>query len=100
MPTQRRADVAMILLIALQWFLLGGFPLIKPSRWWAEPGIIITAGTVLSGLLVLIPKNELASVPMLLAWFAWPWWFGLPVWKTVRAGWRLAARSAALTRGS
>jgi hypothetical protein len=29
-------------LIGLQWFLVGGFPLVQTVRWWREPGAIIT----------------------------------------------------------
>lgn len=30
-------------LIALEWFLVGAFPLVRPDRWWLEPGAITTA---------------------------------------------------------
>lgn len=32
-------------LIALQWVLIGGFPLIHPRRWYYEPGALITICT-------------------------------------------------------
>ncbi len=96
---QSRVDKGLILLIAIQWFLVGGFPLVRPLRWWAEPGILITIGAVASGLLVLIPGADVgATIPVLIAWFAWLWWFGLLVWRSARAGWRLAVRWTALSR--
>jgi hypothetical protein len=92
LESQRRADLGMILIIAIQWFLVGGFPLRKPLRWWEEPGSLITICTVASGLLVLIPNDRydaLPTGPMLIAGLAWFWWLGLLVWKCLRTGWRL-----------
>ena len=92
--SQRQVDIGLVILIAMQWFLVGGFPLRKPLRWWQEPGAFITLVTVASGLLVLIPNiDSLAYTPMLLAWVVWLWWFGLLIWKTLRYGWRLAKRA-------
>jgi len=99
--SQRRADQGMMILLAIQWFLVGGFPLRKPLRWWAEPGVIITIGTVASGLLVLIPHGEhdpFPTVPVVFAGLAWLWWFGLLVWKTLRSGWLLARRGVSHIR--
>ena len=84
-------DRGLILLIFLQWFLVGGFPLTQFVPWWREPGIVVTVGTVLSGLSVMIPSSgydSFATGPVLLAWFAWLWWLGLLVWKTALMGWR------------
>ncbi len=86
-------------LVALQWFLAGGFPLIRPRRWWLEPGAFIALCTLAGAALALIPYVDLASV--ILAWviiLAWLWWFGLLVWKTSRALWLLAARGIAHIR--
>jgi hypothetical protein len=97
---QRQIDLGLIFLIAVQWFLIGAFPLTKFRHSWAEPGIIITIGAVASGLLALIPNpqyDSLPAAPMLLAWFAWLCWFGLLLWKTARAGWRLIRRKMAHT---
>ena len=88
---QKRVDRGLILLIFLQWFLVGGFPLTQFVPWWREPGIVVTVGTVLSGLSVMIPSSgydSFATGPVLLAWFAWLWWLGLLVWKTALMGWR------------
>lgn len=96
--SQRRVDLIMVILIAIQWFLVGGFPLTRSLRWWEEPGAIITVGVVASGLLVLIPNNgydSMANAPVLFAWLAWFWWFGLLVSKSLRSGWHLARRVVA-----
>jgi hypothetical protein len=38
---QRQVDAGLLLLIALQWFLLGAFPIKGPWK-WREPGMFIT----------------------------------------------------------
>ncbi|MGD0292450.1 MAG: hypothetical protein ABSB30_01215 [Terracidiphilus sp.] len=91
--SQRQVDIGLVIIIALQWFLLGGFPLIQPRRWWWEPGAFITLCTLAAFVIVLIPVIDAASkLPMLFALLAWLWWFGLLVWKSFRYGWRLARR--------
>jgi hypothetical protein len=108
-------------LIPVQWFLVGGFPLVRPKRWWLEPGAFITACTVASaalagfgGLAWMIHRwatgpiqdsslSEFASTPAVLvayvASFAWFWWFGLLVWTVVRFGWRLVRRRSVARAG-
>lgn len=84
---------------AIQWFLVGGFPLIQPRRWWWEPGAFITLCTAAAFVLVLIPGvRDLSKVPSFFALFAWLYWFGLLVWKVLRSGWRLIAHRTALIR--
>jgi hypothetical protein len=96
---EQRFDFSFALLILLQWFLVGGFPLIRPRRWWGEPGAFIMLCTLTAFVIVLIPGiGALAKLPMLFALFAWFWWFGLLVWMTLRSGWRLLARRTALSR--
>jgi hypothetical protein len=93
--SQRQVNIGLVILIAIQWILVGSFPLRKPVRWWEEHGIIITLCTVASGLLVQIPNDgydALPTAPMLIAGLIWFWWFGLLVWKTLRSGWWLAKR--------
>jgi hypothetical protein len=95
---QRRADLGLILLICLQWFLVGSLPVIRPTQWWREPGIVITVGAILSGLLVMIPNSEydsLATGPVLLGWFAWLWWLGLLIWNLALKGRRTAKATRA-----
>jgi hypothetical protein len=92
MSAHRQVDAGLCLLILVQWFLVGAFPLRKPIRWWAEPGIFITACTVVAVCFALIPAVDgVAHLPVLLAGCAWFWWFGLLAWKLLRFGWRRAA---------
>lgn len=60
-------------LIALQWILVGGFPLIHPRRWFEEPGALITICTC-SGILASFAP------------FLWLLWFVLLLWKLLRSG--------------
>lgn len=84
----RRVDVALCFLIAIQWFLVGGFPLIRSKRWWGEPGAFITACTAVGSGIALIPVVEgLARWPALIAFYGWLWWFGLLLWMPVHAAW-------------
>jgi hypothetical protein len=88
--TQREIDAGLCLLIAIQWFLLGGFPLVRTGKWWADPGAFITACAVLAGAIALIPVfGVFARLPALFAMLAWLWWFGLLVWKALQFGWRM-----------
>jgi len=94
--TEMRVAISLCALVPLQWFLFGSFPLIRPKRWWPEPGAFITLCTVAAFILVLIPGiGVLSRLPALFAGLAWFWWLGLLVWKTLRSGWRLAARAMA-----
>jgi len=96
METQRKIDTGLCLFIAMQWFLMGGFPLVRTQKWWADPGAFITACAVAAGGIVLIPGVDgLARLPALIAMLAWIWWIGLLVWRTLQFGWKMTrARSA------
>jgi hypothetical protein len=85
----RRVDVALCVLIVIQWFLIGSFPLIQPKRWWGEPGAFITVCTAIAALIALIPAVDgLAKLPAVIAFFAWLWWLGLLIWKPVHLAWQ------------
>jgi hypothetical protein len=49
------SSIAMCGLIALQWILVGGFPLIHPRKWYWEPGALITICTCTGILASLAP---------------------------------------------
>ena len=90
METQRKIDAGLCLFIAIQWFLVGGFPLARTQKWWADPWAFITACAVLAGAIALIPAVDgFARLPALIAMLAWLWWFGLLVWRTLQSGWRM-----------
>jgi hypothetical protein len=81
---------------AIQWLLVGCFPLVRPKRWWVEPGAFITVCTVIGAILSPIPHvSPLSWTLAFLALLAWLWWFGLLVWKTARFGWQLVAHRRA-----
>jgi hypothetical protein len=96
MATQRKIDAGLGLMIAMQWFLLGAFPLVRnPSwrRWWGEPGSFITVCAVLAGFLALFhPVEGAARLPASLAMLVWFLWFGLLVWRILSFTWRLVVR--------
>jgi hypothetical protein len=80
-------------LVALEWFLVGGFPLIHPRRWWLEPGAFITVCTLIGTALAVIPYvAHVSVVSSWIAFLAWFWWFGLLVWKLIRGTWRIVVR--------
>ena len=100
--------------IAIQWLLVGGFPLVRPRHWWLEPGTFITACTCLGtallcadglfllarrdalsdpGLIIGIGVYRLVLLPALVMWLVW---FGLLLWRAASAILRLVrARSHA-----
>jgi hypothetical protein len=68
-------SIGMCSLIALQWILVGGFPLIRPRRWFWEPGALITICTC---------TGILASFAPLI----WLLWLVLLVWRLLQGGYR------------
>jgi hypothetical protein len=93
---ERQVDFGLLFLILIQWFLIGGYPLIRPKRWWWEPGTFITLCIIISLVLILNPWIDyLSGIPILFAFFAWFWWFGLLIWKSLQGIWRLARRGTA-----
>ncbi len=65
----------------------------QAKDWWAEPGAVITACTVIWGAIALIHAIDGAALlPALIALLAWVWWIGLLVWRILRGGWRLVVR--------
>jgi len=94
LAAQKKVDIGLCVLIALQWFLVGAFPLRQTKKWWAEPGAFITACTVIGACFALIRSVEgAAEVPALVAAFAWFWWFGLLIWVLVHSAWRKVAQT-------
>ncbi len=97
-PARRKVAWGFGLLVAVQWILVGTFPLSRPKRWWREPGAFITCCAVIGfGLALISPVEGLARLPAVLAAFAWLWWLGLLIWKCARFSWRLVARRSAVT---
>ena len=66
---------------------MGGFPLVRTRKWWADPGSFITARAVLAGAIALIPVIDgFARLPALIAMLTMLWWLGLLVWQTLQIG--------------
>jgi len=85
----RRVDVALCVLIAAQWILIGSFPLIKARRWWSEPGAFITLCASIGSGIALIPAIEgLGRLPAVFAFFGWLWYFALLLRKPVQLAWQ------------
>ena len=85
----RRVDVALCLMIALQWLLIGGLPLVERKRWWSEPGAFITLCTAIASGIALFPAVDVfGRLPVLFAVFGWLYWFFLLFWKPVRPAWQ------------
>jgi hypothetical protein len=95
LAVQRKVDAALLLLIALQWFLLGAFPIMGPRK-WREPGMFITLCSALSVLLFFItPVQWFARLPALLASVTWFCWFALVIWRAIHSAWQWTARRLA-----
>ncbi len=78
-PDSRRKEVEFSIclcsLIALQWILVGAFPLIHPRRWFWEPGALITI-CVCTGILALFAS------------LIWLLWLVLLVWRLLQGSYR------------
>jgi hypothetical protein len=84
---QRRVDVLLCGLMAVQWVVVGGSPLTKRRGIWQEPDLLITVCTATGCLLALVPVvGALAKLPALVAGCAWFWWAGLVVWTVAQSG--------------
>lgn len=71
--------------IAVQWFLLGAFPLIHPIRWWLEPGALITVCTPAVAVLAFIPESVVTQFTLpFLTLAGWIYWLGVVVWLLFR----------------
>lgn len=62
-------------LVALQWVLIGGFPLIHPRGWYWEPGALITICTCTFFLALFAP-------------LLWAAWFILLAWRLLQGCYR------------
>lgn len=86
-------DTTFLILIPIQWFLMGAFPLVRPKQWFLEPGMFITFCAAIGAFLALFPSLEsLPELPAALAGIMWLLWFGWLLWKTIRLAWRSAVR--------
>ena len=81
--------ICLTALVLIQWILVGGIPLVRPKRWWLEPGAFITTAAIIGASRTLIPRMfELARIPAVSAGIGWLWWLGLVFWKIGRLAWQ------------
>jgi hypothetical protein len=84
-PAQRKVDLLFVLLIALQWFLIGSFPLRPSARILAQPDWFITITSAVAAAIVWIhPIQGFSRLPALLAFCGWLWFVGLLLWRTLK----------------
>jgi len=87
----QRVDAIFIALMAIQWLLIGVFPLRPHCGLWGDPATHITICTVAAGALSFIPNIEsFCNFPMLYAAAAWVWWLYLLGSTLLSRTWRLA----------
>ena len=68
--------------IALQWLLIGSYPLRPQSPLREDPAAQITALTAAAAALSLIPgSGSFATFPSIFALIAWLWWLAILAWK-------------------
>ena len=91
LAAQRKVDAGMLLLMILQWLVLGAFPM-KGPRSWREPGMFITLCSVLAAILFFIHLEDLARLSGVFVALTWLWWLCLAVWRLIRPSWRRFAR--------
>lgn len=79
------------LLIPVEWFFIGGFPLIRLRSWWAEPGALITGCSVAAGALVVVSRivgygrfGWVSEFPVLAMPVVWLWWLALLAFSLIR----------------
>lgn len=97
MAAEYKIGAGLCAMIAVQWFLLGGFRLARRPEWWRDPATFLTACAIVAGILGLLPGVDLAArLPALVAGLCWYWWFGLLVWRALSGGWRWVLRLRAV----
>ena len=83
---QQIVDAIFLLLVSIQWLLIGGFPLRPHLGLRRDPAFFVTAFTVAAAALSLIPQiGSFATIPSLFAFIAWLYWLALLAWKLLRS---------------
>ena len=90
-------SLGFVLLIFLQWLVVGALPFRGLSRLWYEPSGLITLCAVVAVLGLALPHDwdvlgALAPLIALVVWLVWFLWLGVLLLRVAKAGWtRLAA---------
>jgi hypothetical protein len=91
--TEKKTALGLILLIPIEWFLLGSFSIFRQKYWRYEPCIVIAGCTVLSGLLYMIPGiGDGSAAPAVFTGLAWYLWFFALLFFGCRRCWQFLAR--------
>lgn len=91
-PARRKVDLLFIALIALQWFLIGSFPLRPSARILAQPEWFITIASTAAAVIVWIPPIQVFyRIPALLAFCGWLYFAGLILWRIFKRIYRFFA---------
>jgi hypothetical protein len=82
---QRTVDAILILLVAIQWLLIGGFPLRPYEKLIRDPATLITACTAAAAIVSFVPPIDfLVNLFVLIAAVTWLYWLALLAWKLLR----------------
>jgi len=82
---QQGVDAVLLLLIATQWLLVGGFPPLPHEKLRRDPLTLITICTAAAGASSFLPQVDLlAGLFMIVAEFTWLYWLALLAWKLLR----------------
>jgi len=82
---QQGVDAVLLLLIATQWLLVGGLPLLPHEKLRRDPATLITICTAAAGASSFLPHVDLlAGLFMIVAEFTWLYWLALLAWRLLR----------------
>jgi hypothetical protein len=82
---QRTVDAILLALVAIQWLLIGGFPLRPNEKLIRDPATLITACSAIAAIVSFIPQIDLlASLFCLIAGITWLYWLAILAWKLLR----------------
>jgi hypothetical protein len=98
---RRTVDRILLVLIAAQWLLIGGFPLRPQEKLRRDPAALITLCTVAACASSFVPEIDfLSGLFMLIAAVTWLFWLSMLFWKLFRSvrNWIAIARTR--TRGT
>ena len=75
LDTYRIEDRILLILIGVQWLLIGSFPLRHSHNSWRDPAMIIMISSVAAAALSIVPNVEsFCTIPLFFIMFAWLWW--------------------------
>lgn len=89
---QKHVDICLCILLVIQWFFVGAFPLKQPKNWWHGSGTLITACMVIGAIFSFSNSLSWFVKPLaLIAGITWFCWFVLILWSGTKTILRLVA---------